>query len=124
MAGGLEDKKANGSEDSGTGGVQNAFQGVDAKGIGEGDFVLAGNEQRTEGLSNATQNEERAESSEVHGVNIPETSPANMLLEFLPAPGANGITEIDSHDRNQKVGVVGTVDGVPELYAAELAERQ
>jgi hypothetical protein len=101
VAGGLEDEEANGSEDSGAGSVQNALQGVDAKGIGQGDFVLAGDEHRTERLGGAAQQEEGAESREVHGVNIPEASLANVGLESLPTQGTNGIAQVDGHDRNQ-----------------------
>ena len=39
-----EDEQADGGEDGGGGGVKEAFEGVDAEGIGEGDFVFAGNE--------------------------------------------------------------------------------
>src|SRR5208282_180376 len=124
MAGGLEDEETDGGQDSGGGGVEDALESVDAKGIGEGKFVLAGDEQRAERLSGAAQQKERAEAGEVHGIDIPEVGRADMGLEPLPAPGPNGIAEIDGHNGEKQVGVIGAADGVPELHAAELAEVQ
>jgi len=124
LAGGLEDEEANGGEDGSGGGVEDALESVNAKGIGERDFILARNEQRAERFSDATQNEECAEAGEVHGVDVPEAGRADMSLESLPAPGANGITEIDGHNGEKQIGVIGAANGVPELYAAELAEME
>ena len=45
--------KADGGEDGGTRGVENAFESVDAEGAGNGNFFLAGDEQGTDGLSDS-----------------------------------------------------------------------
>jgi len=124
VARGLENQKANRSEDSGGGGVEDALESVNAEGIGERDFVLARDKQGTERLGNAAENEESAKAGEIHSVDVPEAGGSDMGLESLPAPSTNGITKIDGDNREEQVGVVCATNGVPELYAAELTEME
>ena len=58
MTGRFEDQKPDGGENGSAGGVQNSFQRVDTKGIGEGHFVFAGNQDRADGFGGAAEQEQ------------------------------------------------------------------
>jgi len=122
VARGFKDEQTDGGQDGGGGRVENALKGVDAEDVGNGDFVFAGNEERTDRLGGAAQKEKSGETGEVHSVNIPETSLADMGLELLPTKGANRVAGVNGDDGQEEVEVVCAADGVPKLSPAELAK--
>jgi len=124
VAGGFKDKETDGGQNGGGGRVENALEGVDAEDVGNGDFVFAGNEEGTDGLGGTAQKEKSGETGDVHSVNIPEASLADMGLEFLPTKSANCVAGVNGDDGQEEVEVVCATDGVPELGAAELAKAE
>ena len=124
VTGSFENEEADRSESGGTTGVEDAFEGIDAKSVGEGDFVFSGNEDRANGFGNAAEKEEGAKASEVHGVDVPEPGIADVGLEGAPAKGANGVAKVDGYESEKEVEIVDAANRGPEAGAAELAEIQ
>ena len=57
VAGGFKDEEADGSENRGAGGVEDAFEHVNAKTVRERDFVFTRDQQRTYRFGRSAQNE-------------------------------------------------------------------
>ena len=124
VAGRFKQQQADGGESGRTASVENSLQRVNAEGIRQRNLVLAGDEHGTDRLGHAPEKEQRAESGEIHGINIPEIGGSDVGLERLPAQSANGITSIDRKERKQQIEVIDATNRRPQAGAAELAELQ
>jgi hypothetical protein len=109
-------------ENGGGSGVKEAFEGIDAEGIGDGNFVFARNEERADRFARAAQKKDGGESGQGHFIDVPKTGRPEMLLEIPPADGAEEVAKINQDEGEKNVGEVGAFDGEPELLATEIAQ--
>ena len=122
MALACENEQADGSENGGRSGVKEAFEGIDAEGIGDGNFVFARNEERADRFARTAQKKDGGESGQGHFIDVPKTGRPEILLEIPPADGAEEVAKINQDEGEKNVGEVGAFDGEPELLATEIAQ--
>src|SRR5450755_2658680 len=65
--------------------IENAFEDVNAKSVGDGQILFFGEKQRPYRLAGAAQEKNCGESRESEGINFPEMGRADVALKNLPA---------------------------------------
>jgi hypothetical protein len=104
--------------------VNEAFEGVNAEGIRQGNLLFARNEQRADRFADASEEEDGGKTGYGHAEDGQEPRTANIFLEIPPTNRAEKIANIDEKDSGEKVERLGTLDGVPEGPGAEATVRK
>jgi hypothetical protein len=121
---GLKQEKADGGDYGGAGGIEKALQHIDSEHIGDGELLLAGQEEGADGFAGAAKEEDGGETGQGHGVNRPETRRAEILLENLPAQRAEGVASVNGYNGDGEKEEIGATQGVKKLAAAKIAEMK
>ena len=118
----LEEHEAEAGNHRGCRGVEQPLEDVEAEHIGHGELFLASKKDRTDGLAGAAEQKNCGESSEGQFVDGPEIGRAEILLEDLPAKGAQRVAAVNGDEGEQQVPEICSANGVKQSGAAKIGE--
>ena len=116
----LEQEESDRGDDCRACQIEQAFERINSKEIGNGQLFFARQQQRPYRFTGAAKKKDSRKARERHRVNRPETRGAQISLEDFPAQRTQRVTGVDGDDgKNQQEGI-GIADGVEQLCPAKI----
>src|SRR6266404_7852150 len=104
--------------------IEQALEDVDSEHAGHRQFFFASQQERTDRLAGASQQEDGRKTRQRHRIDIPEMRWAEILLKHFPAQRTQRVTPVDGNNRNGEQEEISIAQSVKKFRSTEIAKMK